>query len=171
MLQRCLAAGAKRTPWVIPQAKIAELIDHFRPSNEQLLALLSPIERTLIENDPGWWDADTYRDREAVPPGPIEAELGDIKDLARRAIRAVVMLDARIRSLQPGPAPSKPSPCDLAALKGRLEIAEATIHSLEAELISERTKMLPRKLRKAISINGLRRMIQERQKAADQLSA
>jgi hypothetical protein len=171
VLQRCIAAGAKRTPWVIPQAKIAELIDYFRPSNERLLALVSPNERTLIENDPGWWDADAYRDREAVPPGPIEAELGDIEDLARRAIEAVVRLDAQIRSLPPGPETGEPRPCGLAALKSRLEIAEATIHRLEAELTSERTKLLPRKLRKAMSINGLRRMIQERRKTVDQLSA
>lgn len=171
VLQRCLAAGAKRTPWVIPQARIAELIDYFRPSNERLLALVSPNERRLIENDPGWWDADAYRDREALPSGPIEAELGDIEDLARRAIEAVVTLDAQVRSLRPGPAPGEPSPCDLAALKHRLEIAEATIRSLEAELISERTKLLPRKLRKAVSVNGLRRMIRERRKTADQLSA
>jgi hypothetical protein len=171
VLQRCLAAGAKRTPWIIPQAKIAELIDYFRPSNERLLSLLSPDERRLIENDPGWWDADAYRDREAVPPGPIEAELGDIEDLARRAIEAVMTLDAQVRRLQPGSAQGEPSPHDLAALKSRLEIAEAMIRSLESELNSERGKLLPRKLRKAVSINGLRRMIQERRKTPDQLSA
>jgi hypothetical protein len=171
VLQRCLAAGAKRTPWVVPQAKIAELIDYFHPSNERLLALVSPNERRLIENDPGWWDADAYRDREAVPPGPIEAELADIEDLARRAIEAVVTLDAQVRSLRLGPAPGEPSSGDLAALKSRLEIAEATIHRVEAELISERAKLLPRKLRKTVSINGLRRMIQERRKTPDQLSA
>lgn len=100
ILQRCLPSGPKDTPWVIPHAKIAELIDYYRDGNKELLSLVSESERKLIEIDPHWWDADAYRDQEVVSPEPPSPTVEEVENLTRRAIRALIGLDEQLRSVR-----------------------------------------------------------------------
>jgi hypothetical protein len=148
ILQRSLQSNSGGTPWVIPYAKIAELIDYYRAQNKELLSVISDTERGVIENDPHWWDAEAYQNREVVSPEPPMATVDDVEALARRAIHSVVRLDERLRSLRANVAKDQ-----------QLAIAQEQIEHLEHLLAAEKGKSLPQYLRKAVSINGIRRLM------------
>ncbi|MGB0085647.1 MAG: hypothetical protein WBP94_09790, partial [Rhodomicrobiaceae bacterium] len=140
VLQRCLAPSPKETPWVIPWTKVAELTEYFRPSNEDLLSLVSPSERAFIENDPQWWDAEAYRHREVASPTPPVPTIEEVEDLARRALRAVVSLEERVRMLQPCAGPNGSAQCALPALRQELAAAQASVDLLETKLAAKRMR-------------------------------
>jgi hypothetical protein len=134
-LERWLEPGATTTPWVIPRNTIAALIDHYRANNEALCSLVPPRVASIMRANRRWWEASSYDHLTPVSPDPIAPAPEEAENLARRAVEAILRLDDRVRALE----------------------AEAAGDVLSfGEL---RQRLVPRHLRKSISINGLRRLI------------
>ena len=148
VLQKRLPPAAKGTPWVIPHDVVARLIDYYRDNNKHLLSLVSESEREIIENDPRWWDAAAFRHHEVRPSGPIMQANEELENLARRAIQAVVSLDEQLRSALAHVPKDQ-----------QLAVAQEQIARTEQLLAAEKRKWVPQHLRKAVSINGIRRLM------------
>jgi hypothetical protein len=146
ILEKHLATSSKGTPWVLEQNQIADLIAFFRADNEALLSLVSSEARQEMERDPMWWDPAAYSQCNAVSADITEPTIEALEDISRRAIDAVIRLDIRVRALE--------------AIQYRLTI-EAETARRDLALAAEAAKPRPmaRRLRKAISINGIRRLV------------
>jgi hypothetical protein len=134
ILERCLPADLGGAPWVIPHETTAELIAYYRESNKQLLSLVPDDERRIIESDPHWWDAEAYRNREVEPAEAPAPTIEEMENLTRRAIQAVIRLDGEMR-------------------------AQLPLNEHQRGQILAPQRGLPRTLRKAVSINGMRRLL------------
>jgi len=146
VLEQRLAPNAKGTPWVMQQDQISDLIAYYRDDNLKLLSLLSGEAREAMEQDPKWWDPAAYSERKAVPADLPEPSVAALDDVCARAIDAVIQLDGRVRQLE-----ESQRQLILAAAAAKREL------TLAMEAASPRP-MVPR-LRKAISINGIRRLV------------
>jgi len=149
VLEQRLAANAKGTPWVVQPEQISDLIEYYRAGNLDLLSLVSSEARQAMEQDPMWWDAAAYSERRAVPAELQEPTIEALEDISARAIDAVIQLDARVRTLEESQR----------ELDRELMLAkEVALRALAAKEAEER-KLVSSRLRKAISINGVRRLV------------
>jgi hypothetical protein len=146
VLEQRLAANAKGTPWVVQPEQISDLIDYYRADNLDLLSRVSSDARQAIERDSMWWDAAAYSQREAVPAELAEPGIEALKDVAGRAIDAVISLDGRVRQLEE-------------SQRQLTRAAEAALYEPATAAEAAKPKPMAARLRKAISINGIRRMI------------
>lgn len=155
ILEQRLAAGSKPMPWVLDHDRIADLIAYFRADNLALRSLFSPEDARAMEQEPMWWDPAAYSGRQPVPAGPVELTIEDLRDICGRAVDAVIDLDGRVRRLEVSER----------ALKGALEAQPAHTAERVLALEAQLTRMVPAplplvpRLRKAISINGIRRLV------------
>jgi hypothetical protein len=156
VLEQRLAPNAKGTPWVVQPEQISDLIDYYRADNLDLLSLVSSEDRQAIEQDPMWWDAAAYREREIVPAELAEPDIGALKDVAGRAIDAVISLDGRVRQLEES---QRQLIHTLEAQRQLTRAAEAARYVPAHAIGAAKPKPVATRLRKAISINGIRRMI------------
>jgi hypothetical protein len=156
VLEQRLASNAKGTPWVVQPEQISDLIDYYRADNLDLLSVVSSEARQAIEQDPMWWDAAAYREREIVPAELAEPGIEALKDVAGRAIDAVISLDGHVRTLEESQRQL------ILALKARRRLtraAEAALYEPATATEAAKPKPMAARLRKAISINGIRRMV------------
>jgi hypothetical protein len=135
ILEKRLAVEPKGMPWVLEHDQIASLIEYYRADNTELLALFSPEARAAMQRDPMWWDAAAYSGREVVSPDGIEPGIEALEDISHRAIDAVIRLDEHVRAL------------------------EVTRRDLVLALEAATPRRFAPKLRKAVSINGIRRLV------------
>lgn len=186
ILQQRLAPNADGTPWLLEHDKIAELIAFYREDNLKLLSLLSGDARRAMEQDPHWWDPAAYSSRKAVPAELPEPSVAALDDICTRAIDAVIKLDGQVRVLEQTQRElnlawetsnrelflakeevamreraAEAARCDLTAEAAMRErtAEEATRRAVAAALEAERRKRIGPRLRKAISINGIRRLV------------
>ena len=135
VLEQRLAAGPKGTPWVLEADQISDLIEYYRTDNKELSSLVSSEARQEMEQDPMWWDPAAYAGREAISADAIDPSVEVLQDISGRAIDAVIGLDKRVRVL------------------------EAAQRNLTLALEAEKRKPMGPRLRKAISVNGVRRLV------------
>lgn len=167
VLEQRLAANAKGTPWVLQRNQISDLMDYYRADNLDLLSLVSSEARQAMEQNPMWWDAAAYSERQAVPAERAEPGIEALKDVAGRAIDSVISLDGRVRQLEESQrqlilALEAQRQLTRAAEAARCEPAPAAVAAqCEAApaAIAAKSKPMAARLRKAISINGIRRMV------------
>jgi hypothetical protein len=178
ILEQRLAANARGSPWVLPHEQISDLIEYYRADNLDLLSLVSSDARQAIEDDPMWWDAAAYREHEVIPAEFAEPGVEALKDVAGRAIDAVISLDGRVRILEESQrelilaleaqrqitraAEAKHYELTQAAEAAQCEFtreAEAARFELARTIEAAKPKPMAVRLRKAISINGIRRMV------------
>lgn len=157
VLEQRLAPAATGTPWVMQPDQISALIEYYREDNLKLLSLLPRDTRTVMENDPHWWDPAAYGERKAVPADLPEPTVEALDNVCARAIDAVIQLDGRVRTLE----------------QSQRELIRASAAAKRAMLLATQEaecrepapqKAVKRKaraimLRKAISINGIRRLV------------
>ncbi len=156
VLEQRLAPNAKGTPWVVQPEQTSDLIEYYRADNLDLLSLVSSEARQAIEQDPMWWDAAAYREREIVPADLAEPGIDALKDVAGRAVDAVISLDGRVRQLEE----SQRQLIDaLEAQRRSTTAAEAALYETATATEAAKPKPMATRLRKAISINGIRRMM------------
>jgi hypothetical protein len=166
VLEQRLAPNAKGTPWVMQQDQISDLIAYYREDNLKLLSLLSGEAREAMEQDPKWWDPAAYSDRRAVPAEVQEPTIEALEDIAARAIDAVIQLDARVRTLEEsqrqlilaGEASKREMILAREASNRELILAKESARRAFAALEAEKRNVIGSRLRKAISINGIRRL-------------
>jgi hypothetical protein len=156
VLEQRLAATAKGTPWVLQRNQISDLMDYYRTDNLDLLSLVSSEARRAMEQDPMWWDAAAYSERQAVAAERSEPGIEVLKDVAGRAIDSVVSLDGRVRQLEES---QRQLILALEAQRQLTRAAEAALCEPATATEAAKPKPMAARLRKAISINGIRRMI------------
>jgi hypothetical protein len=156
VLEQRLAANAKGTPWVLQRNQISDLMDYYRADNLDLLSLVSSEARQAMEQDPMWWDAAAYSERQAVPAERAEPGIEALKDVAGRAIDSVIGLDGRVRELEES---QRQLILALEAQRQLTRAAEAARCQPAPAAVAAKPKPMAARLRKAISINGIRRMV------------
>jgi hypothetical protein len=155
VLEQRLAPNAKGTPWVMQQDQISDLIAYYREDNLKLLSLLSGEAREAMEQDPKWWDPAAYSERTAVPADLPEPSVEALDDVSARAIDAVIQLDARVRTLEES---QRQLILAREASNRELILAKESARRAFAALEAEKRNVIGSRLRKAISINGIRRL-------------
>jgi len=167
VLEQRLAAGARGTPWVMQQDQISDLIAYYQADNLELLSLLPGEAREAMEHDPMWWGPAAYSERRAVPAELQEPTIEALEDISARAIDAVIQLDARVRTMEESQrqliTAAEAAKRELAhaaeASDRELMLAkEVALRALAAKEAEER-KLVGSRLRKAISVNGVRRLV------------
>lgn len=148
VLEQQLAGNAKGAPWVMQPEQISDLIAYYRADNRILQSLLSSEAAQAMENDPMWWHPAAYIGRQAVPAERTEPSIAALEDISDRAIDAVIRLDQRVRMLE-------------ASQRVLTRTAESALHELALATGKPiaREVPIPPRLRKAISINGIRRLV------------
>jgi hypothetical protein len=58
----------QRAPWVINQKQIRQILTQTQPSVGALMEAMSQADATAVRNDPRWWSAEAYQDRNSEDP-------------------------------------------------------------------------------------------------------
>lgn len=156
ILEKRLAPAPDGTPWVLEHEQISSLIEYYRADNRELLSLVASEAREAMERDPRWWDPAAYSERKAVSADATEPSVGVLQDISDRAIDAVIRLDERVRALEMA---QRDLSSALDAQRTQTLIAQAAAHELFLAVEAAKAKPLAPLLRKAVSINGIRRLV------------
>jgi hypothetical protein len=100
VFSRHLKALEGRTPWVLTPGIIKRVLAATRKSNEAILHCLDEESRTVMENDPRWWDPDAYIHKFTQSALPQVIDPIAIEELAAEALKVIAELDAENRRLR-----------------------------------------------------------------------
>jgi hypothetical protein len=100
IFSRHLKALEHRTPWVLTSRIIERVVAATRKSNEAILQCLDDESRTVMENDPRWWDPAAYINKPTQSPLPQTADPIALEELAAEALKVIVRLDDENRRLR-----------------------------------------------------------------------
>ncbi len=118
ILGRALAEGTgsssyKSTPFALTPAQVDTVIAQTRECTLRLLDYMSEPDRSLVLNDPSWWDASSYDNRNAVDPfepGIISTEqalqmASDILELTTKSLDILQSNELVDQLMRPVPKP------------------------------------------------------------------
>ncbi len=97
-----LENGYSKTPWVLSQKKIEEIIDKTKDSNKKLMEILDIKSREVCENDKKWWDATAFSSKEVLLESSEEQPLStkDIDKLLLESLKSIKKLSLENKKLK-----------------------------------------------------------------------
>lgn len=86
-------------PWVMDKELIGKIISATHADNLQLLSMLDEQSKTVMENDPRWWNPDFYASRPLFSKADFELEKQELLSIVDQAIPALIKLQSDIDQL------------------------------------------------------------------------
>lgn len=137
-----------KPPWIISRELARELMDYYADSNRRLLSMVPEEVRREMERDARWWNAEAYDHLQPEPPETMPLSYAELEGLVARSFETILRLDERLRQIEVN-----------AWLSASAPEATPEVATQPASPASRPVRPFGRMLRKAVSINGVRRLV------------